>query len=238
MDNPARDLLADYQARREAIVKRTAGPYLDDRSAILGAADSIVQRVAKARETLLAINADLNRGTISSDQAPKLRKAVVEDVRSYLDKTAGATSKALKVLPDRLLGDAYPLHYGRTPATAEAKADLDRELAGVAAGDLPLALAASARRRYSEGDRLAGDLLLSSHGRDRLASAGVPDAERVHADLRRSLARETPGTLQGDRAHAASTLARVDEWEKAFILALNASDMMLRDLEAGRVDDD
>jgi hypothetical protein len=237
MDNPVRDLLAQYQARREAVVKKTAGTYLDDRSSVLGAADSMLQRVAKARETLLAIKTDLERGTISAEQAPKLRKAVVDDVRSYIDRTAGATGKVLKVLPDRLLGDAFPLHHDRSPATAEAKADLDRELAGVKADDLPTALAATVRRRYAEGDRLGGDLLLSAHGRDRLASAGVPDAERVHASLRRDLASQVPPP-PGDRGHAAATLGHVEDWTAAYTVGMNAADLMLRELEAGRYDPD
>jgi hypothetical protein len=237
MNDPTRDLLADYQARRARVVKTTAGPYLDDRSSVLGAADSMLQRVAKARETLLAIDADLQRGTISTEQAPKLRKAVTEDVRAYVARTTAATTKVVKVLPDRLLGDAFPLHHDRSPATAETKADLDRELAGVKADDLPTALAATVRRRYTEGDRLGGDLLLSAHGRDRLASAGVPDAERVHAELRRELARQVPPP-PGDRGHAAATLGHVEDWTRAYITGANAADIMLRELEAGRYDPD
>jgi hypothetical protein len=238
VDNPVRDLLADYQTRRERIVKATAGPYQDDRSAILGAADGLLARVEKARGTLLAVQADERAGRVSTEQAGKLKQAVLDDVRNNLDRTTGATKKVLGVLPDRLLGDAFPLHQDRTPATAEAKADLDRELGSIQPTDLPSTIAATARRRYAEGDSLGADLLLGAHGRDRLASAGVPDAEKVHAELRRSFAREAGGTLPYGRKHAAATLAQVDEWHKAFIVAANAADMALGDLEAGRFDGD
>src|SRR6266705_2243040 len=75
--NPIHDLLDDYGVRRERAVKSTAGPYQDDRKAVIGAADAMIERVHKARETLSAIDADLQRGVISQDQAPRLRRAVL-----------------------------------------------------------------------------------------------------------------------------------------------------------------
>jgi hypothetical protein len=232
-NTPVRDLLAEYQARRDRAVKSTAGPYQDDRKAVVGAADAMIERVHKALGTLLAIDADLRRGVISQDQAPKLRQAVLDDARSYLDKSASAATKVLGVLPDRLLGSAFPLHHDRSTETAEAKADLDRELAGIAATELPDALVASVKRRYFEGDALAADLLLSGHGRDRLRSAGVSDADSVHADIRRVIASQvTPPT--DERRQAVTALAASKDWAEAYMVGMNAADMMLSDLEAGR----
>jgi hypothetical protein len=235
--NPINDLLDDYGVRRERAVKSTAGPYQDDRKAVVGAADAMIERVHRARDTLLAIDADLQRGVISQDQAPRLRQAVLDDARSYLDKSASATTKVLGVLPDRLLGSAFPLHHDRTTETAEAKADLDRELAGMTATQLPDALVASVKRRYSEGDTLAADLLLSGHGRDRLRSVGVADADAVHADIRRVIAPQvTPPT--DERRQAVTALAASKDWAEAYMVGMNAADMMLSNLEAGRVDPD
>jgi hypothetical protein len=235
--NPIDELLSDYQARRARAMKASAGHYADTRRAILNASDGMLARVAKARETLRAIDADLERGVIAQDQAPKLRRAVQDDVRSYLDKTAGVTEKVLRVLPDRLVSDALPLHIPRSASTGEAKADLDRELAGVPSEDLPVAIAEAVTRRYAEGDALGGDLLLSSHGRDRLAAAGVPEADRVHEGLRRELASKV-GDLPGERGQAQSAMVQAEDWAGAYVVGLNVAHMMLSDLEARRPDPD
>ena len=209
---------------------------------VLKPLDDAIRVAQQKRAAMSTMREEHNAGRLANDQVPVLARRMKEDARKAVDAGVKASEDRLANLRVNLEAEAFhpPMRGGHS---AEAKADIERALAG--RQDRAQALVDLADRAVANRDAFMLSLLVSDFGAD-IADAGgvggVMPMVRARAITNPDifgLEPGSPGTFGKDntspRVPALMALAKLEDLERARILGLNVADMEAQRLERGIV---
>ena len=197
---------------------------------VLKPLDDARSLIAKRRAALESIAEDHKAGRIASDQLPKLRAALLHEMKTAQDAAGKAVRARVSTLPAQQTERAFGTPK-RGPETAEAKSDLRLRID--AAEDVQAEALAILDAAVRTRDTLTLQLLASDWGEGLLSTRTDRQAARAIVSQVRARIAESPDLLPEDRRGDLARLQRVSDLSKAASAGLNLLDLERTAAERG-----
>lgn len=203
--------------------------YRDDLMSPVKAVEQAVHAASQVAGQLSEVQARVDAGAIHKDQAPVLRRRIVDDARRQVDSFTDSGRKVLDALPSHIMSRAWD----DAPPTDVDWTTVMTEWESVKADDAVDAFQEMTTDAIGRGDRKTARALMSRRGRALLATRiGKEQADNIFPALRTQATDALRQRGDSTDANPGLAMAQMEQVGKTFDAGANLADMLLQTAEA------